>query len=379
MTSISTSGQFFRMRTNNLDVQERLAELRDQVATQKKTTVYGGLGGEARVSIGLRAEVRELETYRANVDKARLRASTSIETLERVSKVAKDISVELIKLQSDVNGDPAILRDIARRAFEELKGLYNTRANGEYVLAGTDQDNPPLPSASADDMLAAIEADFQTAELDPLASPNRALVASHFRARGLQPTSPPIAVALPPLAAASQVFSNALEQPLATNVVDRSAARVDRGLDVTYGVLATGGSASADIAAPASDAAPPASLPALREILRGIASIVALPTPANETEVASMKAFAAQVQRGLDGAAREVDQDVGRVGSAMKHMDAVATRHKDVEVVLTQGVKDVEDVDMAEAITRLQLTQTQLEASYRATASLNRTNLNDYL
>lgn len=379
MTSISTSGQFFRMRTNNLDVQERLAELRDQVATQKKTTVYGGLGGDTRVSIGLRAEVRELETYRANVDAARLRASTAVETLERVSKVAKDMSVELIKLQSDVNGDPAILRDIARRAFEELKGLYNTRANGEYVLAGTDRDNPPLPVDSADDMLAAIEADFQTAELDPLASPNRALVASHFRARGLQPTSPPIGVALPPLAAASQVFSNALEEPLATNVVDRGTARVDRGLDVTYGVLATGGSAAADIAAPGSDAAPPGALPALREILRGIASIVALPTPANEPEVASMKAFAAQVQRGLDGAAREVDQDVGRLGSAMKHMDAVANRHKDVELVLTQGVKDVEDVDMAEAITRLQLTQTQLEASYRATASLNRTNLNDYL
>jgi flagellar hook-associated protein 3 FlgL len=60
-------------------------------------------------------------------------------------------------------------------------------------------------------------------------------------------------------------------------------------------------------------------------------------------------------------------------------MDALDEHHEDTMVLLKTRLGDVEDVDMADAITRLQASETQLETSYRVTAMLRNVNLASYL
>jgi len=350
MTSISTSGQYLRMRSNNLDVQLRLTELRDQVATQKKSTSYGGLGTDARVSISVRADVAEYKSYLSNIDTARLRLKSSVEAMERITKVAEDIKIEITKLQSDPQADPAVVKGIAERAYEELVGLFNTRVNGEYIFGGSDKANPPLPSPNDRTLLNDIRADMNAAgATNPLNDPANAHDQTAIHAW-------------------TGIFSANLEADRALAHV----ARVDRGVDLTYGVLATNGT-------PSAPGAPPDPLPFFREFLREVAAIASLPTPTNATEKENLKQYLGSVTESLGTAVSSARNEIGIVGTTMARMDAIAGRHKDLEVVLQRSIGDVEDVDLAEAITRLQLTQTQLEASFRATSSLNRTNLNDYL
>ena len=60
-------------------------------------------------------------------------------------------------------------------------------------------------------------------------------------------------------------------------------------------------------------------------------------------------------------------------------MKALDTQHDETTVTLKQGIGDVEDVDMAETISKLQLVQTQLQASYKVTATLQKVNLIDFI
>ena len=58
---------------------------------------------------------------------------------------------------------------------------------------------------------------------------------------------------------------------------------------------------------------------------------------------------------------------------------AIAQRHSDVTVTLTTQLASIQEVDMADTITRLDATKTQLEASYRAIAMVQGLSLTNYL
>ena len=67
------------------------------------------------------------------------------------------------------------------------------------------------------------------------------------------------------------------------------------------------------------------------------------------------------------------------LGAAEQRLDAARERHQDVAVVLRAQLASIEEVDMVETLTRLQATQTQLEASYRAIASAEELTLARFL
>ncbi len=62
-----------------------------------------------------------------------------------------------------------------------------------------------------------------------------------------------------------------------------------------------------------------------------------------------------------------------------QRLEATARRHAEVSVALTGQLAGIEEVDMADTISRLQATQTQLEASYRALAQVSALTLTRFL
>ena len=147
MTSISTSGQFFRIQTQNLAIQERMTEYSEQSSTGKKGTVYGALGSDVRQSIDLRGNVEELDTYQKNIATAQLRVSGAVETMDRIKNVARDVRDQLTKLSGNPPPDQTVVKDIAKRGYDEVAQLLNTKVDGRYIFAGSDIDNPPFPNA----------------------------------------------------------------------------------------------------------------------------------------------------------------------------------------------------------------------------------------
>ena len=63
----------------------------------------------------------------------------------------------------------------------------------------------------------------------------------------------------------------------------------------------------------------------------------------------------------------------------MTTLEGVQQRHAEDRTFLMGFVGDIEDVDLAEAITRLNQQQLALEASYQVFSTLNRITLLDFI
>ncbi|MBL4836059.1 MAG: hypothetical protein JKY34_00660 [Kordiimonadaceae bacterium] len=81
----------------------------------------------------------------------------------------------------------------------------------------------------------------------------------------------------------------------------------------------------------------------------------------------------------LDTAIDKVRQVQVTNGLNSERLEVVDNQHKDTKVFLETFIADIEDVDIAEAITRLNNDQIALEASYRAIGSLSQLSLLNFL
>ncbi|OYW08230.1 MAG: hypothetical protein B7Z53_05100 [Rhodospirillales bacterium 12-71-4] len=90
-----------------------------------------------------------------------------------------------------------------------------------------------------------------------------------------------------------------------------------------------------------------------------------------------------QVVQGAIGALRAglagVTEEAGALGTTEKRLAESRRHHEEVGQQIEQQVSGLEDVDLAETITRLQGTQAQLEASYRVLAMLGDLSLTKFL
>jgi flagellar hook-associated protein 3 FlgL len=81
----------------------------------------------------------------------------------------------------------------------------------------------------------------------------------------------------------------------------------------------------------------------------------------------------------LDTAAKTMDSHIGILGNTYNRIEELDTQHDETAVAIKSNLSAVEDVDMADAISKLQLVQTQLQASYKVTTTLKSINLIDFL
>jgi len=71
--------------------------------------------------------------------------------------------------------------------------------------------------------------------------------------------------------------------------------------------------------------------------------------------------------------------EAGALGQVQARLDAARTRHEEIGVALESQRSGIEEVDLAETLSRLQQTQTQLQASYSAIARVGGLSLAQFL
>ena len=116
-----------------------------------------------------------------------------------------------------------------------------------------------------------------------------------------------------------------------------------------------------------------------RDLMRGLASIAALTPAQAQAQPAAFTQFAGILQNQLKGAEITLADEAGQLGTTEATLTATKTRHVDFTTVLHTQLADITEVDLAEALTKLQSTQTALEASYRAIAQVGSLSLTKFL
>ena len=83
-----------------------------------------------------------------------------------------------------------------------------------------------------------------------------------------------------------------------------------------------------------------------------------------------LPSFAAVVRDGLRSASDALANEAGALGFTEARLEETQRRHADANTTLEAQLAAIEEVDLAEVLTRLRATETTLQASYGAIGRL---------
>jgi flagellin-like hook-associated protein FlgL len=336
-------GPIGRLDAGAAALRARLDVLTRQVSDGRRGPGYGDIAPEARRAIDLRADIARREAWQGTIDRTLARTEVTQRAMGRLSDIATQFYAEAIRLDGTSTARISAVAAQARAAMEEVANLLNERYAGEYIFGGTDSANPPVPdprviasSGMANDIAAAVAG---------LGGGNAASVIAATLAAAQSD------------AAGTTPFSAFLSDPALGLAEPRRSVPSAEGERVDYGILANRNAAATSEGETTGSWA--------RDILRGLATLAAL-DPAQAQLGADFTELVAAVRDGMRSAIDALGEERGALGAVEQRLEATSVRHAEVTVALTGQLAAIEEVDMAETISRLQATQTQLEASYRA-------------
>lgn len=336
----------------------RLETLNRQLATGRRAEAPGDLAPQLPRVAALRAEAARRDTYGTAIGEALGRAQGTQQALGRLSGIAREFGSDVaMKLDP---GDPEAIplaAARARAALVEVGHLLNTQQGGEYLFGGSDSANPPVPapdglpaSGFASQIAGAVSTLGSGGTAAAVGAATRAVAASD--------------------AAGTTPFSAFLSSGPGRTEPRRGVPAEDGAL-VPYGVPANRNAAAASSGETTGSWA--------RDLLRGLASIAAM-TPAQAAASPSeFRAFAAVVREGFRSATGALADEAGALGLTEARLEGARRRHAETNTALAAQIAEVEEVDLAEVLTRLKATETTLQASYAAIGRLGDLSLARFL
>ncbi|WP_114394021.1 flagellin [Oleisolibacter albus] len=144
MTSIATMPTYLRMLRDTNQIRSQYDDLFRQLDTGKKSETLSGLGLDAGRSVGLRDMQARLNTYQKNIDLVQTRTSVADTTMNRINSIVDSVVSDLTLADGTLVQDPSVIKQNARNALDQIKGLLNTQVEGRYIFAGSDLDTPPV-------------------------------------------------------------------------------------------------------------------------------------------------------------------------------------------------------------------------------------------
>lgn len=337
-------------------VRDRLNTLTRQAATGRVAESFGALGSGAATSLSLRPAMTRIQAWKDNINAVEGGMQVAQSSLQQISAIASTFRART----ADLNGLNTSMIDSvaagARDALRQVAGLLNARNGEQYVFAGQDSANPPVPQADA-----ILSSGFVTD------------IATAVAGLGVSGAAATIAATLATASsntAGTSPFSSALSQPASALAALRPTAPVGERSTVAVGILA---SVNADATSPGSSTTGSY----MRDILRALSTLGALDV--RQVGQAGYAALVDDVRRSLEGAVTALNVDAGVMGDRQAAIRHSRLRLDETATALQAQVANVEDVDMAETLSKLTLTQTQLQSSYQLLAGLQSLSLTKFL
>lgn len=351
---------FNRLTGETMQLRARLENLTRQSTSGMKAERLGELGPDVPRAISLRAEIGRRELYGQTMEQALGRTAMMQESLDRLTEIAREFRTKAAtRIKA---GDPVALMTVqsdARAALTEVAHLLNTRHAGEYLFGGSDLTRPPIPDPEG----LATGQMAQDIAAEVAALPIQGVIATIAATRGIAQSN---AVGVTPFS--DRLTADALLPP-AEQEARRGVPAAD-GQVIGYGIIA---GRNADAVSHGETTGSWA-----RDLMRNLMSLAAL-TPEQMSDPAGFDAFIGKLREGLSSAELALGEEAGALGTVEARMEAMQRRHDNLTTALARQLSDIEEVDVADVLVRLQATRNALEASYRAIGSLRELTLANFL
>jgi flagellin-like hook-associated protein FlgL len=346
-----------RLNTDAAVLRTRMQILTQQTTTGLRSQQLGGLGDALPRALDLKAEIARQNTYASAIGAAGARASATQGVLGQLQSIASRFA-DTVALKLDPGDLDGITRAAteARSALRQVAGLLNSQQEGQYLFGGTDLANPPIPDAA--NIASAGFAGQIAAAVAGLGGGNAgAVLAGAVTAAGSN-------------TAGVTPFSAFLSDPAAGLNEPRRAVPTGDGQTLAYGIAANRNAAATSTGTTTGSWA--------RDLLGGLAVLANL-TPGSAASPADFRQLASGVTGWLKGAENALADETGALGQTQAQLESLRGAQAQTVTALSGQLADAQEVDMASTITKLQGTQTALQASYSAISQLGGLSLVQFL
>jgi flagellin-like hook-associated protein FlgL len=346
-----------RLDADTAALRLRMQQQTRQVSTGLRSELLGDLSGQLPRLLNLRAEMTRTDAYTQSIGQALTRTQATQTALARLGEIAREFGDD-VAMKLDANNPDTIplMAARAKLALVEVGQLLNSRSNGEYLFAGSDFGNPPVP--------------------DPNGLPASAFATRIASAVGSLGGGNAVAVAADTLgavqddSAGNSPFSPFLQSGGGGQAEGQRSIPSGDGVQTAFGIIANRNGAAVSQGETSGSWA--------LDLLRGLASIAAL-TPVQAADRNDFRDLSITIREGLRSAAGALADESGALGLAEQRLEATRSRHQTLRDALESQVADIQEVDLAATLTRLKATQTTLEASYMALGRIGELSLTRYL
>jgi flagellar hook-associated protein 3 FlgL len=342
LSNISTYALNNELRQSILEMQTQLAKSWQELATGRVASLAHTLGGAAGrdFSLGIRRE--ELLTIGQTNDIVASRLEATQASLTSIVRDAEDLRGALIASQN--LGDATVLQYQATTTFATFISTLNTSHSGEYIFGGINIGQPPMVDYFATPPAAnklAVDSGFLLAFGVPQSSPGvGAITASQMQSFLSGPFN--------------NLFSPANWTSLWSNASSQS---IQNRISLTQTTVTS---------VSAND-------PALQKLATAYAMVsdlglTNLGAPAYQTLVTTAAQLIDEALAGLNQTQATVGMMQERVTTAN---DQIASQHSLLQIY----VGELENIDPAEAATKINQLMTQIETAYALTSKIGQLSL----
>ena len=335
-------------------VQTQLDALAQQASTGNISQTYSGLGANALTDLNLNTEIAQNNTYVANITSANTTIGITQTVMNQLSKIASGISAQL----DNITGTSiSTLAEQAQNDLQQVANLLNTQNGTNYIFAGQDASNPPVPNPGA-----ILSSPFFTQIQAAVAG-----LATNGAATTMATSLSVASSNTLPAAGGTSPFSAALSPPPANF---QATVETGPGQSTSVGLLASANTY-------ATSSGPYTTGSYTRDLMNALAMVGSL-TPTSAS-AAGFTGLISDIQTSLTGAISAMANEEGGLGATQDSLTATSTTLGNVTTALKTQVSSVQDVNMAQTLSNLTMVQTQLQASYKLIASVQSLSLANYV
>ena len=335
-------------------VQTQLDALAQQASTGNISQTYSGLGANALTDLNLNTEIAQNNTYVANITSANTTIGITQTVMNQLSKIASGISAQL----DNITGTSiSTLAEQAQNDLQQVANLLNTQNGTNYIFAGQDASNPPVPNPGA-----ILSSPFFTKIQAAVAG-----LATNGAATTMATSLSVASSNTLPTAGGTSPFSAALSPPPANF---QATVETGPGQSTSVGLLASANTY-------ATSSGPYTTGSYTRDLMNALAMVGSL-TPTSAS-AAGFTGLISDIQTSLTGAISAMANEEGGLGATQDSLTATSTTLGNVTTALKTQVSSVQDVNMAQTLSNLTMVQTQLQASYKLIASVQSLSLANYV
>ncbi len=398
MTGVSTLAQALRQIENIGNQQKLFGQLSEQLASGKKTQKFSGLGADALASVRSRTELTSINVYMTNIKRANTTIGLSLTAIEEYQQQAREFSSSLINFvqegshqtgdkifyddpatpnqvetihvgntSSNVDADLQAVIDHAKNLSRYMKELLNTKEGDKYVFAGADSLEQPIKdNGTLDAAVNTLISDWKSGTI----------TTEEFIADIEDRT----AFDGNPNAITDTIIGYSAS--LSSDSAGKVFVRADENSELDYTVLANEESLRNMVVAlsvlknenlyPIVDVYEDGNYP-------GVPDAFGAPGATAEEQQDNFYQLFNRLTQIVSESIDEIDQVRFRVENIRVQVAETSKSHEDQRNLLQNTVSDIEDVDMNEVALKVSILQTQLEASYSATAISQQLSLVNFL